>query len=224
MARQFNTISRGDNSILRYLQKHHKGIDLLKYVSFYCLRTYATLESAGLVTEQIYVHSKLMIVDDRVAIIGSANINDRSMKGDRDSEIAMVVENTHLQDSTMGGKPFPVGEFAHTLRCKLWEEHLGVSLEKCPYLKDPTSTASIEAWMSAAETNTKIFEELFPGEPSSHILRWSDSSKPKPQGEKRVEILKNLVGHVIHFPYRYLRHENLWENMVIGQLYNEVYD
>src|SRR5690606_38141261 len=31
------------------------------------------------VTEQIYVHSKLLIADDRVAVLGSANINDRSM-------------------------------------------------------------------------------------------------------------------------------------------------
>ena len=31
------------------------------------------------VTEQIYVHSKLMVVDDRFALVGSANINDRSL-------------------------------------------------------------------------------------------------------------------------------------------------
>ena len=30
------------------------------------------------VSELIYVHSKLLIVDDDVAIIGSANINGRS--------------------------------------------------------------------------------------------------------------------------------------------------
>jgi phosphatidylserine/phosphatidylglycerophosphate/cardiolipin synthase-like enzyme len=30
-----------------------------------------------------------MIVDDTYVIIGSANINDRSMLGDRDSEIAV---------------------------------------------------------------------------------------------------------------------------------------
>ena len=30
-------------------------------------------------TEQIYVHAKLMIVDDRIVICGSANINDRSL-------------------------------------------------------------------------------------------------------------------------------------------------
>jgi phosphatidylserine/phosphatidylglycerophosphate/cardiolipin synthase-like enzyme len=36
---------------------------------------------------QIYVHSKLMIIDDRMALIGSANINDRSLLGSRDSEV-----------------------------------------------------------------------------------------------------------------------------------------
>jgi len=30
-----------------------------------------------------------MIVDDKYVIIGSANINDRSLKGNRDSEIAV---------------------------------------------------------------------------------------------------------------------------------------
>ena len=29
----------------------------------------------------IYVHSKMMIVDDKTTIIGSANINDRSIQG-----------------------------------------------------------------------------------------------------------------------------------------------
>lgn len=37
----------------------------------------------------IYVHSKGMIVDDEYVILGSANINQRSMEGGRDTEIAM---------------------------------------------------------------------------------------------------------------------------------------
>jgi phospholipase D1/2 len=40
----------------------------------------------------IYIHSKVMIVDDRAFIIGSANINDRSMLGSRDHEIAICVK------------------------------------------------------------------------------------------------------------------------------------
>jgi len=37
----------------------------------------------------IYVHSKMMIVDDEYIIVGSANINQRSLAGDRDSEICV---------------------------------------------------------------------------------------------------------------------------------------
>jgi len=37
----------------------------------------------------IYVHSKMMIVDDVYIIVGSANINQRSMAGTRDTEIAV---------------------------------------------------------------------------------------------------------------------------------------
>ena len=37
----------------------------------------------------IYVHSKGMIVDDEYVVLGSANINQRSMEGTRDTEIAM---------------------------------------------------------------------------------------------------------------------------------------
>lgn len=39
-----------------------------------------------------YVHSKFMIVDDRQAFVTSANINDRSMMGPRDSEIGVLVK------------------------------------------------------------------------------------------------------------------------------------
>lgn len=37
----------------------------------------------------IYVHSKGMIVDDEYVILGSANINQRSLEGTRDTEIAI---------------------------------------------------------------------------------------------------------------------------------------
>jgi len=46
-------------------------------------------------TEIIYIHSKMMIIDDKYVLIGSANINDRSMLGSRDSEIAIVTEDLH---------------------------------------------------------------------------------------------------------------------------------
>lgn len=43
----------------------------------------------------IYVHAKGMVVDDEYLIIGSANINQRSMAGTKDTEIAMGAYQPH---------------------------------------------------------------------------------------------------------------------------------
>ena len=75
----------------------------------------------------IYVHSKLMIVDDEKCIIGSANINDRSMLGERDSEIAVLVK----------GKVNCVnfsGEFDS--RPKILQFSETQNLDSCPRIKE----------------------------------------------------------------------------------------
>lgn len=71
-----------------------------------------------------------MIVDDRIVIIGSANINERSQRGDRDSELACVLRDTDMVESRMGGKPYRVGRFAHTMRMRLQMEHCGVDTDE----------------------------------------------------------------------------------------------
>ncbi|KAL4917434.1 hypothetical protein BDW62DRAFT_201866 [Aspergillus aurantiobrunneus] len=50
-------------------------------------------EIDAFVSEELYVHSKLLITDDRVVVCGSVNLNDRSFKGSRDSELAVVFED-----------------------------------------------------------------------------------------------------------------------------------
>jgi phospholipase D1/2 len=52
--------------------------------------------------------------------MGSANINDRSQKGDGDSEICLVVEDMDMIESTMNGEPYNVSRFASSLRRKLY--------------------------------------------------------------------------------------------------------
>lgn len=52
--------------------------------------------------------------------MGSANINDRSQKGDGDSEICLVVEDMDMIESTMNGEPYQVSRFASSLRRKLY--------------------------------------------------------------------------------------------------------
>ena len=45
-----------------------------------------------------------------------ANINDRSMLGDRDTEIAVRIQDQTLVDGRMNGQPYEVGSFSHELR------------------------------------------------------------------------------------------------------------
>jgi len=52
--------------------------------------------------------------------MGSANINDRSQKGDGDSEICLVVEDDDLIQTTMNGRPYAAAKFAATLRRRLY--------------------------------------------------------------------------------------------------------
>ena len=60
-------------------------------IGFYSLRNHCLVNGVPK-TEIIYIHSKLMIVDDVRVLIGSANINDRSMLGVRDSEFAVIIK------------------------------------------------------------------------------------------------------------------------------------
>jgi phospholipase D1/2 len=57
-----------------------------------------------------------MIVDDRRVICGSANLNDRSQMGDRDSEIALLMEDADLVESVMDGKKYMASRLATTWR------------------------------------------------------------------------------------------------------------
>lgn len=51
------------------------------------------------------MHSKLMIIDDRLALIGSSNINDRSLLGSRDSEVLFRLKDyfsDHIKEYIFG--------------------------------------------------------------------------------------------------------------------------
>lgn len=60
-----------------------------------------------------------MIIDDRMAICGSANINDRSLLGDRDSEINIVINDLEEEQGVFNGKTICVGKF-----CSSWRKRL----------------------------------------------------------------------------------------------------
>ena len=92
---QYRTISRHKGSLMRKLRELTDKPE--QYIKFLGLRTHGVIKKKPF-TEIIYVHSKIMIVDDRKVILGSANINDRSMNGDRDSEIALLIEGPNNKE------------------------------------------------------------------------------------------------------------------------------
>ena len=61
-----------------------------------------------------------MIVDDDYIVIGSANINQRSMAGERDSEICVGA----FQPDHSISDGLPRGDI-HSFRMALWSAHLG---------------------------------------------------------------------------------------------------
>ncbi len=67
--------------------------------------------------QPIYVHSKLMIVDDRAMRVGSANFNNRSMRFDNECDVALEA-----------GESAIVSERLTDLRNDLLAEHLGIGV------------------------------------------------------------------------------------------------
>ncbi|TKY75286.1 Phospholipase D delta [Spatholobus suberectus] len=99
----------------------------------------------------IYVHAKGMIVDDEYVILGSANINQRSLAGSRDTEIAMGGYQPHHTWSEKKGHPH--GQ-VYGYRMSLWAEHLG-NTQAC--FKEPESLDCVKSVNQIAEDNWKKY-------------------------------------------------------------------
>ena len=122
------SINIGDYSIYKHLKKY--GInDPGEYITFHGMRNWSVL-MGKLVQEIVYVHSKLMIVDDKYVICGSANINDRSMLGKRDSEVACLIKDEEFIESTLNCKKVKVGKYAFSLRQKIFKYQIIFMLKK----------------------------------------------------------------------------------------------
>ncbi|MFQ5808924.1 MAG: phospholipase D family protein [Armatimonadota bacterium] len=91
--------------------------------------------------KRIYVHAKLMIVDDIYALIGSPNINRRSMT--YDTEIAVAVVDADVVDGAC--------RFARDLRLNLWGEHLALATTDAR-IADPI--AGVDEWEKQAAAGT----------------------------------------------------------------------
>ncbi|KAK5661666.1 hypothetical protein OQA88_9766 [Cercophora sp. LCS_1] len=195
---QFRSICRGEHSIFGRLRA--VGIDPEDYIQFFSLRQWGKLGNGTVTTEQLYIHAKCIIVDDRVALIGSANINERSMLGNRDSECAAIVRDTDMIWSTMAGRPYQVGRFAHTLRLRLMREHLGLDVDE---ILEDERQADLDQAAEFANEMDRIYQEEPDPRPATPIAegsgkRGSGSQAPTtPPGLQRSPSFNHDVDLVV---------------------------
>ena len=198
--------------------KEKMGDEWKNYIGFYSLRNHGLVNGVP-TTEIIYIHSKLMIVDDKKVIIGSANINDRSMLGTRDSEFCVLIHERERRKFVMDGKPSTAANFAHSFRSHLLAEHIGLDI-KDKILFDPLNDDLWSKLINTAKTNTETYRKLFYCYPDDEMRTFKDvlkMKKIKDFGEKEMNDFKelyqkekeNIKGHVVEFPLHFLEEEVL---------------
>ncbi|KAJ0989577.1 hypothetical protein J5N97_007933 [Dioscorea zingiberensis] len=128
----------------------------------------------------IYVHSKLMIVDDEYILIGSANANQRSMDGERDTEIAIGCYQQNFSDERSRN-----GD-VHDFRMSLWYEH-------CAQIEDiflqPESIECVKRFQKIGEEMWKVYsgdEVIDMG--GKHLVNYPINVSEKGVVEDLVEI------------------------------------
>ncbi|KAF1849313.1 phospholipase D/nuclease [Cucurbitaria berberidis CBS 394.84] len=153
-------------------------------------------EMDAFVSEELYIHSKLLIADDQTVICGSANLNDRSQLGDHDSEIAVIIRDPDSIESYMDGRPWRASKFASSLRREIFRKHLGLlkpqdmehpdpnyepvgipnvydwGSNEDRQVADPLSDEFQNLWNWRANTNTQAFGKLFHPVPSDEVRNW----------------------------------------------------
>ncbi|TGZ68790.1 hypothetical protein CRM22_004082 [Opisthorchis felineus] len=210
----------GDTALLPRL--HRSEIDPDDYVSICGLRTYDEWPGGELKSEIIYIHSKFMVVDDCKMIVGSANINDRSLRGKRDSELAVLIEKNQAGQHS----PMEICPFVRRVRRSLMAEHLGVlpTLQRGvqgewpdELLDDPVCDKFFNTiWKATAYKNAEIFEQVFNAIPANHLKSFSDCRVHREQlplsvtdPDKAKAMVKQIRGSLVTFPGEFLEFEDL---------------
>ncbi|CAI4213055.1 unnamed protein product [Parascedosporium putredinis] len=192
------------------------------------------------IQEELYIHSKLLIADDRVVICGSSNLNDRSQLGLHDSELSIVMEDTNLIESTMDGKPFRAGQHAATLRRYLWREHLGLLP---PQELDASNDVNAMPPATAGRTilvKTMVVTNLhlFHADPDDNVRKFDDYDRyMAPRGVKPGHIFDQFIpvqdireklskvrGHLVWMPLKFLEEAEMAEKgLQVNQFTESVY-
>jgi phospholipase D1/2 len=149
-----------------------KGKDWTDFLTFYFLANWTPLTTVKKEGDRmsrvkanqrymVYVHSKLMICDDDYLILGSANLNERSLAGNRDTEICVYI----FADE---GKLALARAKIQEVRQRAWREHFdGLP----PSWDAPEKAACVRAMLTRGLAN---WIALATGKKpdKSHLVAW----------------------------------------------------
>ena len=161
-----------------------------------------------------FIHSKVMVVDDELVRIGSANFSRRSMAVD--SECDLAVEAGGDSDVQAG---------IRQIRDRLLAEHLGLSVEEVAHgIKNARSLcAFIDARESADHTLVRIEVSPEPETPPSEALRAAaDPAEPILSGSlvadvvPPVDAIKGRRPHVVMLVANFVLFSPSWMAIVTG--------
>lgn len=120
----------------------------------------------------IYVHAKVVVIDDVLAMIGSDNMNRRSWTHDSELSIAVLDDE---RDEREPHDPAGLGDgarrFARDLRLRLWREHLGATSEdglldvREGFERWRETAAALEAWHEGGERGGRPTGRIRPHRP-----------------------------------------------------------
>uniref|UniRef100_A0A0D3B871 Phospholipase D n=1 Tax=Brassica oleracea var. oleracea TaxID=109376 RepID=A0A0D3B871_BRAOL len=145
----------------------------------------------------IYVHSKGMVVDDEFVLIGSANINKRSLEGTRDTEIAMGGYQLHHSWAKKGSRPR--GQI-YGYRMSLWAEHLGF-LEQG--FEEPENMECVRRVRHLSELNWRQYAAEEVTVMTSHLLKYpvqvdrTGKVSSLPGCKTFPDVGGKIIGHVL---------------------------
>lgn len=163
-------------------------------VRVHSLRQFEVMSDGTVRAEQIYVHSKVMVVDDKKCIIGSANVNDRSLLGGRDSEVCVLIESE---------------SFALQTRMTLWREHLDLSTSDDGVITDPASDTCFNYWRDTSSVNSAVYHSSFSVWPHNTIrtkeaLEALHSSTLVTLNSQEAEQLQRIRGRLVDYAIDFL--------------------
>lgn len=180
--------------------------------------------------------------------MGSANLNDRSMWGSRDSELACYIEGDEDTEIHYNHKIYKVNSKILDFRMELFMEHFGLPHRDVLF---PNSNLFWTKATNQVKINTFFYDTVFKALPSNLYSTWPDALSRKPSDTSRKippqfkrdrsailttmgpaesltasknvsatkstsptcdrelfdDLVKDVKGHAVQYPYDFLRDE-----------------